>query len=54
MSIQELIELVRRKLISLNGARSHAYLVGDVEALVDLDAKIETTQASLDQLLTLV
>lgn len=54
MSIQELIELVRRKLASLSGARSHAYLVGDVEAVVDLDEKIETTQASLDQLLTLV
>ena len=54
MSIQELIELVRRKLTSLSGARSHAYLVGDVEAVVDLDAKIETTQSSLDQLLTLV
>ena len=54
MSIQELIELVRRKLTTLNGARSHAYLVGDGEAVVDLDEKIATTQASLDQLLTLV
>jgi hypothetical protein len=54
MSIQELIELVRRKLTSLSGARSHAYLIGDVEAVVDLDEKIATTQTSLDQLLTLV
>jgi hypothetical protein len=54
MSIEELIELVRRKLTSLSGARSHAYLVGDVEAVVDLDEKIATTQTSLDQLLTLV
>ena len=35
MSIQELIELVRRKLTSLSGARSHAYLVGDVDAVDD-------------------
>ena len=54
MSIAELIDLVRRKLTSLNGARSHAYLVGDVDAVVDLDAKIEQTQSTLDQLLTLV
>jgi len=54
VSIQELIDLVQRKLTSLNSARSHAYLVGDVSSVVDLDAKIETTQASLDQLLTLV
>lgn len=54
MSIAELIDLVRRRLTSLNGARSHAYLVGDGEAVVDIDAKIEQTQSTLDQLLTLV
>ena len=54
MSIAELIDLVRRKLTTLNNARSHAYLVGDGEAVVDLDAKIEQTQSTLDQLLTLV
>lgn len=54
MSIAELIDIVRRKLTSLNGARSHAYLVGDGEVVVDLDAKIEQTQSTLDQLLTLV
>ena len=54
MTTQELIDLLRRKLTSLNGARSHAYLVGDGEAVVDLDAKIEQTQSTLDQLLTLV
>ena len=54
MTTQELIDLLRRKLTSLNGARSHAYLVGDEEAVVDLDAKIEQTQTTLDQLLTLV
>lgn len=54
MSIAELIDLVRRRITSLNGARSHAYLVGDSEAVVDLDEKIEQTQTTLDQLLTLV
>ena len=54
MTTQELIDLLRRKLTTLNGARSHAYLVGDGEAVVDLDAKIEQTQSTLDQLLTLV
>jgi hypothetical protein len=54
VSIAELIDLVRRKLTTLNGARSHAYLVGDGEAVVDLDAKIQETQTTLDQLLTLV
>jgi hypothetical protein len=53
MSIADLIQLVSNKLAALNSARASAASVGDLVQVVALDAQINETQLTLDQLRTL-
>lgn len=54
MNIPDLIRLMANKLANLNGQRTTAVVHGDVGLLVALDAQIAETQATLNQLQTLV
>ena len=53
MSIADLIQLVSYKLSALNSARASAAAIGDLNQVVTLDAQINETQLTLDQLRTL-
>lgn len=50
MTVQELIRLLENKLVELNRARASLFNVGDVGAVFNLDAEIEKTAATLNQL----
>lgn len=53
MSLEELIRLVQNRLTALNGLRSTAAALGDVNQVILLDSQIQQTQLTLDQLNTL-
>lgn len=53
MTIEELIELCRRRIQYLNGVRATSSSAGDLEQVAACDERIATTQATLTQLLTL-
>jgi hypothetical protein len=53
MTLAELIQLVSYKLAALNSARASAAAIGDLNQVVVLDAQINETQLTLDQLRTL-
>jgi hypothetical protein len=53
MTIEELIELCRRRIQYLNGVRASASALGDAEQVASCDDRIATTQTTLNQLLTL-
>lgn len=53
MTLAELIQLVQNKLAALNSARATAATIGDLPQVVLLDAQINETQITLDQLNTL-
>jgi hypothetical protein len=53
MSIADLIQLVSYKLAALNSARASAVAIGDLNHVVLLDAQINQTQLTLDQLRSL-
>ena len=50
MTLAELIQLVSYKLSALNSARASALTIGDMNQVVVLDAQINQTQLTLDQL----
>lgn len=54
MKIEELIRLLQFRLASLNTARASAVSVGDIAQINIIDADVLQTQATLDQLLTLI
>lgn len=53
MTIEELIELCRRRIQYMNGVRATASSAGDLDQVAACDERIATTQATLTQLLTL-
>lgn len=53
MTIPELIRLLQNQIATLNGLLATAAAHGDVARVVDLDAQIEQTQLTLDQLRSL-
>lgn len=54
MSVQDLIALLENRLIFSQAQRNAAVQRGDVSMVQSIDADIVSTQATLDQLLTLV
>lgn len=54
MTITDLIKLMQNRIAALNGQRNSAVAVGDVEQILSIDAQIEQTQITLDQLKTLL
>lgn len=54
MTVPDLIRLMANKLANLNGQRTTAVVHGDLEQLITLDAQIAETQATLDQLRSLI
>lgn len=54
MSIQDLIAILQNRLTFNQGQRTAAVQRGDVAAVASLDADINSTQATLDQLLSLL
>lgn len=54
MKIAELITLTENKLMALNQAIATATAKGDAEALTMLDTEVAETQATLEQLKTLL
>lgn len=53
MSIQDLIALLQNRIAFNQGQRTSAVQRGDVALVQQLDADIASTQATLDQLLSL-
>jgi hypothetical protein len=53
MSIAELIEQARTRLVYLSSLRSSAAALGDTAQVEGIDAKIAETQTTLNKLLTL-
>lgn len=53
MKMNDLIKLVQNSIAALNGRRTTAVSIGDIEQIVSIDAKIEEAQATLDKLRTL-
>ena len=53
MSVQELIDILRRRLVYLGQLRSSAVQLGDVQQTEQIDAELAATQATLNTLLTL-
>jgi len=53
MTLEELIELCRRRILHLQSVRASASALGDAEQLDAVDAKLAATQTTLNQLLTL-
>ena len=47
MTIQELLDLARNKLVTLTRQREHAWAQGDAEALAALDSRIATTESTI-------
>ncbi len=54
MSVEQLITMCRSRLAHLSQLRTSAVSLGDVEQVADIDNKIDETQTTLNQLLTLV
>jgi hypothetical protein len=54
MSVEQLIDLCRSRLAHLTQLRTSAVSLGDVRQVAEIDNKIDDTQATLNQLLTLV
>ena len=54
MNLDDLIRLLEARLAALNSAVATATSLGHIERIVQLDAEIEETQATLDQVRTLV
>jgi hypothetical protein len=54
MTLEQLIELCRHRILYLNGVRASALRLGDVEQVDTIDTQISATQTTLNQLLTLV
>jgi hypothetical protein len=54
MSVQQLIDLCRSRISHLAQLRTSAVSLGDVEQVAEIDNKIDETQTTLNQLLTLV
>lgn len=50
MTLQDLIRIVSAKLATLNSAKATATALGDLDRVVQLDADIEETQATLASL----
>ena len=53
MTLEELIDLCRRRIQHLNGVRASASALGDAEQVANCDDLIATTQTTLNQLLSL-
>lgn len=53
MTINELIELVGRRLVYLSQLCSAAQALGEVDRVLELETQIQQTQATLDALRTL-
>lgn len=47
MTIFELIELLQNQITTLNGARATAERLGDVNRVIEIDAKIAETENTL-------
>lgn len=54
MTIDDLVAMCRSRLAQLSQLRSSAVALGDVEQVSKIDAQASETQATLNQLLTLV
>ena len=54
MTISDVVRLVSARLAALNSAKATAESLGHVQRVVELEEEIAETQASLDQLRTLV
>lgn len=54
MTVSDLIRLMTNKLATLNGQKTTASVHGDVEQVIALEAQIAETQATLDQLKSLI
>ena len=52
MTIDDLIQLARRRLAHLTQLRASAEMLGDVNAVATLDADITETEATLNKLRT--
>lgn len=50
MTIQELIDLAKNKLATLSRQRDHAWSQGDSALVASLDAKIATTENTIEAL----
>ena len=50
MTVNDLIRIMSAKLTALNSARATAVSLGDLDRVVELDADIEETQATLTSL----
>jgi len=54
VTIGEIIQITENRLVFLQQHRDYAFGRGDIEAVSAFDAEILTTQATLNQLLTLI
>ena len=54
MTVQKLIQLAERRLARLEQERINADLIGDTDAMARLDGEVSETQATLNQLRTLL
>ena len=53
MTIQQIIEMLKRRLVNLSQLRTSAADLGDLDRASAIDAEIAETQTSLDALTTL-
>ena len=54
MNVSDLVKLLQKKISALNSARATAYVLGNVDQVMLIEAQITETQLTLDQLNTLV
>ena len=50
MQVQEIIQIIENRLATLNNGRAQAVAVGDLAAVITIDAQIEETRTTLEQL----
>jgi hypothetical protein len=54
MTVEQLIDLCRSRLAHLTQLRTSAVALGDVEQIAEIDNRVDETQGTLNQLLTLI
>jgi len=50
MQIEEVVQIIGNRLATLNNGRAQAVAVGDLAAVMTIDAQIEETKLTLEQL----
>ena len=50
MQIAEIVQIIENRLATLSNGRSQAVAVGDLAAVITIDAQIEETRLTLEQL----